>query len=325
MPDTAPKSDKSGKIYFIVGLILALLIWGLQLVGVTVNVYLGGFVLAVAFVLMAYAFWIWEGGSQWHVWLRIGTIAVAALLYLALIGRQVISEWRQEHLSAHQTQSQPIQPPDEQPKAETPPVPMPIPKASAPKTPKPAKSGPSESASPKQPQVMVSGEVKQGGNGDCQANSIGGNATIENCSSGPPETVHSLVAIAKISCERKPEVAPPVGDVAFQLTSGGAGATLIGYNDSQIMLRPVSPITREVGADTIDVIERYSLDPDLKPLGEAVDVLKNVKIKSIKMVGWGFGAWCARPVQANVSLLLNGQTIWKETKPLDETFKLEYP
>jgi hypothetical protein len=38
------------------------------------------------------------------------------------------------------------------------------------------------------PKVQVSGGIKQGGNGDCQANAIGGNATVENsCNNGPPE------------------------------------------------------------------------------------------------------------------------------------------
>jgi heme/copper-type cytochrome/quinol oxidase subunit 4 len=36
------------------------------------------------------------------------------------------------------------------------------------------------------PSIKIGGDVKQGGNGDCQANSIGGNATVENCNTPPP-------------------------------------------------------------------------------------------------------------------------------------------
>jgi len=48
--------DKTTYRYFLVGLFLALLPWGLQLMGITVNVWLGGIILAVAFGTMAYAF-----------------------------------------------------------------------------------------------------------------------------------------------------------------------------------------------------------------------------------------------------------------------------
>jgi hypothetical protein len=89
--------NKSGLLYFIVGVFLALLIWGAQLIGVVVNVFLGGVVLAAAFGFVIYAFWIWERPAKWHVLLRIGTIAIAAILYCSLVGRQMIAEWRKEH------------------------------------------------------------------------------------------------------------------------------------------------------------------------------------------------------------------------------------
>ncbi len=92
--------DKAGTVYFIVGLALSLVIWGLQLAGVAVNAILGGIVLLLAFVLMAYAFWTWERTSRWHVLLRIGTVAIAAFVYVVLAGRPVIAEWRREHLEA---------------------------------------------------------------------------------------------------------------------------------------------------------------------------------------------------------------------------------
>lgn len=93
------RADKTTYRYFLVGLFLALLPWGLQLIGVTVNLWLGGIILAVAFGLMIYAFWIWESPSRWHIYLRIATIIVAAGLYSAFVGRQIIREWQNEHPS----------------------------------------------------------------------------------------------------------------------------------------------------------------------------------------------------------------------------------
>src|SRR5579859_2765997 len=97
-PTPITQSDRKSYQYFLSGLILALLIWGLQLIGVTVNVWLGGLVLAIAFGLMVYAFWIWEGASlRWHKALRIGTIVAATIIYSWLIGGQIVQEWRKEH------------------------------------------------------------------------------------------------------------------------------------------------------------------------------------------------------------------------------------
>jgi len=89
--------DKRSFIYFIVGVVLALIIWGSQLIGVAINIWFGGFILAIAFALVVYAFWIWERTSNWHVLLRIGTILVAAAFYFLLVGRQMSSEWNREH------------------------------------------------------------------------------------------------------------------------------------------------------------------------------------------------------------------------------------
>jgi hypothetical protein len=90
---------KRGLIYFILGFSIALLIWGVQLIGVVVNIFLGGIVLAIAFGLVVYAFWIWERPAAWHVLLRIGTIAFAAVIYFLLVGRQMVAEWHKEHLN----------------------------------------------------------------------------------------------------------------------------------------------------------------------------------------------------------------------------------
>jgi len=96
MSDNQVPKDKT-VLYFVVGSVLALLIWGLQLIGVTVNIWLGGLVLLIAFALMVYAFWTWEGASRWHTALRVGTVAIAALLYFGLVGWQVVNQWRREH------------------------------------------------------------------------------------------------------------------------------------------------------------------------------------------------------------------------------------
>jgi hypothetical protein len=91
------KTDGKTVLYFVVGLVLTLVIWGLQLIGVTVNLLLGGIVLLIAFVLMAYSFWIWEGTSSWRKPLRISTVFVAALLYFGLVGRQIVKQWHIDH------------------------------------------------------------------------------------------------------------------------------------------------------------------------------------------------------------------------------------
>lgn len=88
---------KRGLLYFVVGSALALIIWGVQLIGVVVNILLGGTVLAIAFGLVVYAFWIWERLSTWHVLLRIGTITIAAVIYFLFVGKQMIAEWHKEH------------------------------------------------------------------------------------------------------------------------------------------------------------------------------------------------------------------------------------
>jgi hypothetical protein len=103
-------AKKSGLIYFILGVGLALLIWGVQLIGVVVNIFLGGIVLAIAFGLVVYAFWIWERPSTWHVLLRIGTIAIAAVIYFLLVGKQMVAEWHKENPVVATKSQEPIPP-----------------------------------------------------------------------------------------------------------------------------------------------------------------------------------------------------------------------
>lgn len=92
---------------FIFGMALALLIWGLQLIGVTVNAWLGAAVLAFAFALVARSFWAWEGPSRWHIAWRGLTVLIAAGLYAAIIIPQIKTEWAKEHPSVKAALQQP--------------------------------------------------------------------------------------------------------------------------------------------------------------------------------------------------------------------------
>lgn len=148
--------SKSGFLYFIVGVFLALLIWGAQLIGVVVNVFLGGVVLAVAFGFVVYAFWIWERTAKWHVLLRIGTIAIAAILYCSLAGRQMIAEWRKEHPRVVAKASEIV------PQSTNNPEPSPsttLPSAS----PAPPISAPLKKAGKKKPQAQVQNNQQSSG------------------------------------------------------------------------------------------------------------------------------------------------------------------
>jgi hypothetical protein len=56
MPESP--SGKSAQIALVFGIVLALLPWGLGLIGVTVNLPLGAAILFIAFALCVYGFWI---------------------------------------------------------------------------------------------------------------------------------------------------------------------------------------------------------------------------------------------------------------------------
>jgi hypothetical protein len=139
-----------------------------------------------------------------------------------------------------------------------------------------------------------------------------------------PETIHSMVVIAKIACEPKIGIPAPTSDSGFTLLSGDSGATLKNNDDSRILLRPLSPTSYDVTPDTIWVIQRFVLEPGEKPDGQAIGILEQVETLSVKMVGWGFGPWCAHPKQADISLLVNGRSVWNKSKPIDERSTLEF-
>jgi hypothetical protein len=98
-----PQPDKSAKLYFWTGLFVALVAVGLPLIGVTVNVWLGGALLAIAFFSIIRAFWIWEKSSRFHILLRVGTIGVAAILYFGLAGRQIVNQYKSDHLTKNRS------------------------------------------------------------------------------------------------------------------------------------------------------------------------------------------------------------------------------
>jgi hypothetical protein len=167
---------KRGLIYFILGVVLALLIWGAQLIGVIVNIFLGGIVLATAFGLVVYAFWIWERASAWHVLLRIGTIAVCATVYFLLVGRQMVAEWHKEHPMVATKSPEPVSP--------TSPAP-------APQEPPAKKSSPPKQNPPKGQQQSGKDNVQTGSvtTGPCSNvfNGGSGNQGTTNCSDVPPQ------------------------------------------------------------------------------------------------------------------------------------------
>ena len=93
----SPGQAKQPIILFLVGLFVAFVAMGLPLVGVNLNIWLGGLVLLCAFVCIVSAFWIWEYPLRFHRALRLSTILIATLIYLGLVGKQMVGEFRREH------------------------------------------------------------------------------------------------------------------------------------------------------------------------------------------------------------------------------------
>jgi len=96
-------SKKPIAISVIVGFVIAFIALGLPMIGITVNLWLGGLVLAVAFILMAYGFIRWEKTAHWSEWLRTSTVWITAVVYVSLIGYQIYQQYEKEH--PHQAQS----------------------------------------------------------------------------------------------------------------------------------------------------------------------------------------------------------------------------
>jgi hypothetical protein len=84
-------------LVFAVGTALTLLPWGLQMIGVALNLLLGALVLTIAFIFMVYPFWKWESSSKWRAILRSGTVILTAIVYFGLVGYQVKTQWIKGH------------------------------------------------------------------------------------------------------------------------------------------------------------------------------------------------------------------------------------
>jgi hypothetical protein len=87
----------SGWLPIIAGLVLGLLGIGLPMIGVTINLWLGFSTLAVAFGLIAWGCWIWEGKLPRRKPLRILTICIIAGFYFTLVGIQIRAQYKKDH------------------------------------------------------------------------------------------------------------------------------------------------------------------------------------------------------------------------------------
>jgi hypothetical protein len=97
------------------GIALALIDKGLPLIGVSVDMWLGGFLLTAAFVLIAWGFW--NFGSNRNVgkaW-RAATLVFAGIIYFGIIAAHIHAQFKKEHLSI--TQASPASSPSPSPPA----------------------------------------------------------------------------------------------------------------------------------------------------------------------------------------------------------------
>jgi len=92
-----PTQDKQAKVYFWIGLFFTLGTLGLPLIGVTLNVWLGGAFLAGAFACLVRALWIWEGSLKLQGPLRVATVAFTAIVYFGLVGWQILRQYKSNH------------------------------------------------------------------------------------------------------------------------------------------------------------------------------------------------------------------------------------
>lgn len=81
----------------VTGFIIALVAMGLPMIGITVSLYLGGAILLAAFLLLAYGFWKWEKAKRWGDAARVSTLWMLGIIYFALVGWQIFSQYRKGH------------------------------------------------------------------------------------------------------------------------------------------------------------------------------------------------------------------------------------
>ena len=80
-----------------IAIVLALVLPGAQMIGVSVNLYLGIALLLLAFAIAAWVIINWEKTAHWGWRRKTATIVFIAIPYFFLIGEQVVNEWRIEH------------------------------------------------------------------------------------------------------------------------------------------------------------------------------------------------------------------------------------
>jgi hypothetical protein len=263
------KIDNFPRITFVVGIIVGLVPWGLQMIGVVINLWAGAVVLLLAFSLCTYAFWIWKSASQRPKTVRILVIVVAAGICFPLIGRQVHTQYLKDHPVV--VAKQPPQAP--------PPSASPAPQSTSPSRPKPVAS-------------KIDTHIEQHGNGNttnsitvaapvnqgpCSVNQIGGSGNQANVECPPPVKVTASPQVQ--SQTGNPEspyvtkftistnIPAEIGELRFTCS----GPVVSGYIDR---ISEYELILKHFGPDPND---RNTLVYEAKP--EALNPNRNLTIK----------------------------------------------
>jgi hypothetical protein len=158
------------------------------------------------------------------------------------------------------------------------------------------------------PQAISIGSLSQTGKNNIAQ--IGGrnNRAIIN-----PATIQSIVLEARSVCDVKQGAQSPAEwptpEMAFWLT-GVPDASLRG-SDRQIILKAVSPIlySRQSSPRTV-VIERFVLPQDSAQIGQPIESVSFVDTVSVQMLGLAFKGWCSAVHGIDVSVAINGRTVW---------------
>lgn len=101
MPRTKPARlpHEKAKWDFWLGLFLALAALGLPLIGVTVNLWLGGTLLLFAFLFLIRAFWIGPTGKSLSAGLRILVLIILAVPYFWFVESRIKKQYTADHQS----------------------------------------------------------------------------------------------------------------------------------------------------------------------------------------------------------------------------------
>ncbi len=79
----------------VIGILLGLVPWGLSLIGFAVNIWFGGSILLLAFLLAAH--YLWRRIAQWPTRLRLVCLLIASVLFSVVVGRQMLFQYRIQH------------------------------------------------------------------------------------------------------------------------------------------------------------------------------------------------------------------------------------